>query len=77
GSPGTPACREDLAHGAARARGRRAAPQHPAHAPRVHTPRLTGGTARGPDFLAAAGGLALVVLGLRVLYGGRRREPGN
>ena len=38
---------------------------------------LTGGTARGPDFLAAAGGLALVVLGLRVLYGGRRREPGN
>jgi len=28
-----------------------------------------------PDFLAAAGGLALVVLGLRVLLGGRRREP--
>ncbi len=38
---------------------------------------LTGGSARGPDFLAAAGGLALVVLGLRVLYGGRRRELGN
>jgi len=31
---------------------------------------LQGG--RGPDFLAAAGGLALVVLGLRVLLGGRR-----
>jgi hypothetical protein len=31
-----------------------------------------GGRGRGPDFLAAAGGLALVVLGLRVLVGGRR-----
>jgi len=31
-----------------------------------------GGSSRGPDFLAAAGGLALVVLGLRVLLGGRR-----
>jgi len=30
------------------------------------------GSGRGPDFLAAAGGLALVVLGLRVLFGGRR-----
>ena len=28
----------------------------------------------GPDFLAAAGGLALIVLGLRVLFGGRGRE---
>jgi hypothetical protein len=28
-----------------------------------------------PDFLAAAGGLALVVLGLRVLLGGRPRQP--
>ncbi len=28
----------------------------------------------GPDFLTAAGGVALVVLGLRVLLGGRRRE---
>jgi S1-C subfamily serine protease len=27
-----------------------------------------------PDFLAAAGGLALIVLGLRVLFGGRGRE---
>lgn len=32
------------------------------------------GGGSGPDFLAAAGGLALVVLGLRVLFGGRRRE---
>ncbi len=32
------------------------------------------GRGSGPDFLAAAGGLALVVLGLRVLLGGRRRE---
>lgn len=31
------------------------------------------GTPRRPDFLAAAGGLALVVLGLRVLMGNRRR----
>jgi len=31
-----------------------------------------GGDERGPDLLAAAGGLALVVLGLRVLLGGRR-----
>jgi hypothetical protein len=28
----------------------------------------------GPDFLATAGGLALIVLGLRVLFGGRGRE---
>jgi len=28
----------------------------------------------GPDFLAAAGGLALIVLGLRVLFGGRSRQ---
>ncbi len=34
-----------------------------------------GGSSSPPDFLAAAGGLALVVLGLRVLLGGRRREP--
>jgi hypothetical protein len=33
------------------------------------------GEAAPPDFLSAAGGLALVVLGLRVLFGGRRREP--
>ncbi|MFM1903296.1 MAG: hypothetical protein RLZZ440_1196 [Planctomycetota bacterium] len=31
-------------------------------------------TSKGPDLLAAAGGLALVVLGLRVLLGGRRRD---
>jgi len=35
---------------------------------------LPGG-GRGPDFLAAAGGLALLALGLRVLFGGRRGEP--
>lgn len=29
---------------------------------------------KGPDLLAAAGGLALVVLGLKVLLGGRRRQ---
>jgi hypothetical protein len=34
-----------------------------------------GGSSSGPDFLAAAGGLALVVLGLRVLLGGRQRRP--
>lgn len=28
-----------------------------------------------PDFLAAAGGVALVVLGMRVLFGGRRSAP--
>lgn len=28
----------------------------------------------GPDFLAAAGGLALIVLGLRTLFGGRRER---
>jgi len=33
------------------------------------------GTSSPPDFLAAAGGLALVVLGLRVLRGGRPPEP--
>lgn len=33
-----------------------------------------GGGGSGPDFLAAAGGLALIVLGLRVVFGGRRRE---
>jgi hypothetical protein len=33
------------------------------------------GEASPPDFLAAAGGLAMVVLGVRVLFGGRRREP--
>lgn len=36
---------------------------------------LGGGPSSRPDFLAAAGGLALVVLGLRVLLGGRRHEP--
>lgn len=39
------------------------------------TARLGGGASSRPDFLAAAGGLALVVLGLRVLLGGRRRDP--
>jgi hypothetical protein len=45
-----------------------------------HSPGSAGwfaqltGTQRQPDFLAAAGGLALVVLGLRVLMGGRRRH---
>ncbi len=34
------------------------------------------GTARRPDFLATAGGVALIILGLRVLLGGNpRREP--
>jgi len=33
----------------------------------------TGGGS-GPDVLAAAGGLALIVLGLRVLFGGRGRQ---
>jgi hypothetical protein len=33
---------------------------------------VNGGS--GPDFLATAGGLALIVLGLRVLFGGRGRE---
>ena len=33
-----------------------------------------GGTAKPPDLLAAAGGAALLVLGLRVLLGGRRRD---
>jgi hypothetical protein len=32
------------------------------------------GGGSGPDFLSAAGGLALVVLGLRVVFGGRRPE---
>jgi hypothetical protein len=43
-------------------------------APRAdaHWQAWLGGHGRGPDFLAAAGGLALVVLGLRVLLGGRR-----
>ncbi|MFM8413581.1 MAG: serine protease [Planctomycetota bacterium] len=36
---------------------------------------LGAGPSSRPDFLAAAGGLALVVLGLRVLLGGRRHEP--
>lgn len=35
----------------------------------------TGDTPRRPDFLAAAGGVALVVLGIRVLLGGRRHTP--
>lgn len=34
-----------------------------------------GDSSRRPDFLAAAGGVALVVLGLRVLFGGRRSTP--
>ena len=34
-------------------------------------------TTKGPDLLAAAGGLALVVLGLRVLLGGRRHQSLN
>ena len=33
-----------------------------------------GGTTKPPDLLAAAGGAALLVLGLRVLLGGRRRD---
>jgi hypothetical protein len=35
----------------------------------------TGDPSRRPDFLAAAGGLALVVLGMRVLFGARRSTP--
>lgn len=56
-----------------------ASPQPPAAAP-AHQPAPAWPewplqpTTRGPDFLAAAGGFALVVLGLRVLLGGRRRE---
>jgi S1-C subfamily serine protease len=34
-----------------------------------------GDSSRRPDFLAAAGGVALVVLGMRVLFGGRRSTP--
>jgi len=33
-----------------------------------------GNALRGPDFLAAAGGIALVALGVRVLRGGRRQD---
>ncbi len=35
----------------------------------------SGESTRRPDFLAAAGGVALVLLGLKVLFGARRREP--
>jgi S1-C subfamily serine protease len=46
----------------------------PASTPAAAWPQWPAATAsKGPDLLAAAGGLALVVLGLRVLFGGRRR----
>jgi hypothetical protein len=35
----------------------------------------TSDATRRPDFLAAAGGVALVILGMRVLFGGRRSAP--
>lgn len=76
-SPSLPVAGTHMVHSAMppQAQGGAAAFRQPSPAPAGWFDQLMG-TPRPPDFLASAGGLALVVLGLRVLMGGsRRRDP--
>ena len=49
-------------------------PQAPPVDPEAELMQLLNPLANGPALLSAAGGLALVVLGLKTVFGGRRRE---
>jgi hypothetical protein len=50
-------------------------PQPPPPAdPKAELMQLLNPLTNGPALLSAAGGLALVVLGLKTVFGGRRRE---
>ena len=49
-------------------------PQPPPLDPQAELLRLLNPLTNGPALLSAAGGLALVVLGLKTVFGGRRRE---